>query len=95
MIANKSANPGFCPINSVAWADAHRQKPRPSTTLTTKSGSTPITRNEVCMKPGNASHPNMHGRVGTATAGGTTRPHAETSGAKTTLVRGFRLGYPI
>jgi hypothetical protein len=35
-----------------AWADAHRQKPRPSTTLTTGSGCTPITRNEVCMKPG-------------------------------------------
>jgi hypothetical protein len=49
----------------------------------------------VCMKPGNASQPNMHGRAGTATAGGTTRPQAETSGAKTTLVRGFRLGYPI
>jgi hypothetical protein len=57
----RDTNRGFCPINSVAWADAHRQKPRPSTTLTTKSGSTPITRNEVCMKPGNASHPNMHG----------------------------------
>jgi transposase InsO family protein len=44
---------GTTPTDScTAWADAHRQKPRPSNTLTTRSGSTPITRNEVCMKPG-------------------------------------------
>ena len=33
--------------------DANQQKPKPShTTLTTGSGCTLITRNEVCMKPG-------------------------------------------
>ena len=30
----------------------HPRKPRPSTTLDSRPGSTPVTRNEVCMKPG-------------------------------------------
>ena len=30
----------------------HRRQPKPSTTLTNRSDSTPITRNEVCIKPG-------------------------------------------
>jgi hypothetical protein len=33
-------------------ADAHPQKPRPSTTLDSTPESTPVTRNEVCIKPG-------------------------------------------
>jgi hypothetical protein len=35
-----------------ASAAAHPQMPRPSTPLTNRPGNTPVTRNEVCMKPG-------------------------------------------
>ena len=31
---------------------AHPRKPRPSTTLDSTPESTPVTRNQVCMKPG-------------------------------------------
>jgi hypothetical protein len=43
-----TTNAGLC----TALADAHPQKPRPSTTLDSTLESTPVTRNEVCMKPG-------------------------------------------
>ena len=48
---------GTTPAGScTAWADAHRQKPKPSTTLTKRPDSTPITRNEVCMNPFGNTH---------------------------------------
>jgi putative transposase len=37
------------------WAVSHRQKPKPRTTLNNRSGTTPITRNEVYMKTRDAS----------------------------------------
>ena len=45
-VSTTPAGPG------TASTDANQQKPKPSTTLTTGSGCTLITRNEVCMKPG-------------------------------------------
>ena len=42
------ARTGLC----TAWAASHQQKPRPSTTLDCRPGSTPVTHNKVCKKPG-------------------------------------------
>ena len=39
-------------VSCTARAAARQQKPRPSTTLISRSDRTPVTRNEVCMKPG-------------------------------------------
>ncbi len=43
-----TTRPGLC----TASGDVHRQKPKPSTTLNSSPESTPVTRNEVCIKPG-------------------------------------------
>ena len=43
-----TTNAGSC----TASGDARPRRPRPSTTLDCTPESTPVTRNEVCMKPG-------------------------------------------
>jgi choline dehydrogenase len=53
--------PGTTPAGScTALAGGRQLKPKPSTTISFRSESTPITRNKVCMKPGtlpdNAEH---------------------------------------